>query len=80
MKTKFELDCVTIATGESENRAEIIGFVPDSKPYVHISISKLGKTMAGCIKDKDLERFSVNILKAIKSKRLKNNGKDINNH
>lgn len=67
MKTVFELDC---------HRAElkgstiaIIGKKPRYKPYVSITLpGKLGSIF---IEDKDLERFAVNILKSLNSKKLK---------
>lgn len=67
MKTEFELDTqFFIDRGHS---VTIIGEAPDYKPYVGFHNVK-GDTI-GWIKDKDLERFAVNILKALKSKKLK---------
>lgn len=81
MKTDFELD---VPYYFSSAKAQIIGRRPEHKPYVAISISRFGfkgadnsypsvnwKDTAIHIRDKDLERFAVNILKALKSKKLK---------
>jgi hypothetical protein len=71
MKTVFELD-----HGLHERATiQIIGKEHDNKPYVAIN-GKVGvpaglKDFSFFIKDKDLERFAVNILKAIKSKKLR---------
>ena len=61
MKTKFELD---VCCGEGE--IEIIGTRPKYIPYVSITING----NRGFIKDKNLEKFAVNILKALKSRKL----------
>jgi len=50
----------------------IIGKMPDNPPYLSISFQHDGNEIAhGWLPDKDLERFAVNILKALKSKYLK---------
>lgn len=74
MKTEFELDFPDsqVRVHGVKGVASIIGEEPGNKPYVSISIT----TSKPCnpsafIKDKDLERFAVNILKALKSKKLK---------
>lgn len=61
----FELDDL----GKISNKGSlnIIGTKPVYSPYVAIDIN--GTTM--CILDKNLVRFAVNILKAMKSKHLK---------
>lgn len=75
MKTKFELDGVSVRNScevkEWGGNIRLIGRSPLHKPYVSISISHEKTTFGGFIQDKDLERFAVNILKALKSKRLK---------
>ncbi len=73
MKTEFELDChLADLTGSI---VSIVGKTPDHRPYVRISLPNLEHVTSTntClfIQDKDLERFAVNILKALKSKRLK---------
>lgn len=81
MKTEFELDAPHYF---SKVEARIIGTAPKWKPYVAICLTRHGfnsddktapsvnwKDTAVHIKDKDLERFAVNILKALKSKHLK---------
>lgn len=67
MKTKFELDKNTADPGVT-GVINIIGRRPDDAPYVSITFRKHAELL--WIKDKDLERFAVNILKALKSKRL----------
>ena len=69
MKTEFELE----VSGDgkilpSPATISIIGKVPKHRPYVAIIIFSTRKHF---IPDKDLERFAVNILKALKSKKLK---------
>ncbi len=65
MKTHFDLD----GGGNKERKGQIkiIGYLPEYKPYVSIEMNGIDMW----IKDKDLERFAVNILKAIKSKKIK---------
>lgn len=67
MKTEFYLDAHKADyTGST---LKIIGKEPNHKPYVSINLPHdLGSLF---IMDKDLEMMAVNILKAIKSKRLK---------
>ena len=74
MKTSFRLEEVDIPDNTDGGVISIIGKAPHEKPYVTILVSGTeGRTI--CIKDKDLERFAVNILKALKSKKLKGYGK-----
>lgn len=69
MKTDFKMD--TTNPYKSTAEARIIGIAPKYKPYVSIRITTPnGVETSACIPDRDLERFAVNILKAIKSKRL----------
>lgn len=79
MKTEFELDIIGSpvikeAAGKQLNtpRIRIIGKTPEDKPYVNIEFYDSGNYYH-CIgvKDKDLERLAVNILKALNSKKLK---------
>lgn len=49
-------------------RASIVGQLPTSKPYVSINPYSSGNPIF--IADKDLERFAVNILRALNSKHL----------
>lgn len=78
-KTKFELD---VPVYFKSAQASIIGTKPKHTPYVSITITRWGNKKdhgtypdwidtAIHLKDEDLERFAVNILKALKSKRLK---------
>lgn len=53
---------------DSNSYITIVGDSPECDSYVSISCTSNGLFF---IKDKDLERFAVNILKAIKSKKLK---------
>lgn len=72
MKTEFELDA-TFPTG-SKATVSIIGAgnLLKWKPYVSFRIKTPNAVhVSGCIQDKDLERFAVNILKALKSDKLK---------
>ncbi len=71
MKTKFELD---VLMGDKKATANIIGKLPKYKPYLAITYGDGVMINGGnviCVKDKDLEKLAVNILKAIKSKKLK---------
>lgn len=75
MKTKFELEfpASSIRVHGHKGVAEIIGKRPEHEPYLSFAVegNDAGKGCSAFIKDKDLERFAVNILKALKSKRLK---------
>lgn len=75
MKTEFELEfpASSVRVHGHKGVASIIGESPNHKPYVSIAVdgNELGKGCSAFIKDKDLERFAVNILKSLKSKRLK---------
>lgn len=69
MKTEFTLEQMQGAeTWNSFTQIKIIGKAPEHKPYVVITS---GSDDDLFIKDEDLERFAVNILKALNSKRLK---------
>lgn len=70
MKTHFQCDSLS---GTRNLLLNIIGKKPNDKPYVRISsTSEDGEhSISGCVRDKDLERFAVNILKSIGSKKLK---------
>ncbi len=72
MKTEFQLD--SHLADLSRSKISIVGTKPDSKPYVRIELPNLENVTSTntClfILDKDLERFAVNILKALKSKYL----------
>lgn len=67
MKTEFKLDCHKAEL--SGSIISIVGTEPDNKPYVHIALP--GNMGCLFIEDKDLETLAVNILKALKSKKLK---------
>lgn len=70
LKTFFNAD-ENIAYPKLTCTVSIIGKKPENKPYVGISMyedeSQIGYVW---LKDKDLERFAVNILKALNSKHL----------
>jgi hypothetical protein len=70
LKTEFELEYATGGSIKVKSglMIRIIGSAPDNQPYVSI---ELGRDANYFIKDSDLELFAVNILKALKSKRLK---------
>lgn len=70
MKTKFDLEVSSSESGfkESGFQIQIIGKAPEHKPYVSICF---GREQTYFLKDKDIERLAVNILKALKSKKLK---------
>lgn len=69
-KTQFDLEVSSSESGikDSGFDIKIIGTAPKCKPYVSIN---LGVNQCYFIKDNDLERFAINILKALKSKKLK---------
>lgn len=69
MKTSFELEkLVDMRYGAAF--LLIIGKAPKHKPYVKLE-TNIPDVSDYAIKDKDLERFAVNVLKALKSKQLK---------
>lgn len=71
MKTEFELQAfMGGAWIDSGFKIEIIGNRPEHKPYISIEFGA-SSSQTHIMKDKDTERFAVNILKALKSKRLK---------
>lgn len=76
MKTEFTLDAsltwvIGNKNGFGKAKATIIGKAPENKPYVSITLTNDVNTLADIyIKDKDLELFAVNILKALNSKRV----------
>lgn len=70
MKTEFELvNCQDVGT---RNFVRIIGKVPNDAPYLMIETEQ-NDDPTNClyVTEKDLERLAVNILKALKSKKLK---------
>jgi hypothetical protein len=70
MKTEFKLD--TTSPYKSTGEVKIIGLPPKYKPYLSFRITTPnGIESSGCLPDKDIERFAVNILKALKSSKLK---------
>ena len=69
MKTKFNLQYYPEGKNRLSNSGHcisIIGQAPEHATYVKIELTKSGYYL----KDKDLETFAVNILKALKSNRL----------
>ncbi len=73
MKTEFEL--IAYHDYLLGGTIKIIGEEPKYIPYVSISLPDNKGNLF--IKDKDLERFAVNILKALKSKHLKTKSEKI---
>jgi hypothetical protein len=71
MKTEFDLE--PIGTPDIQlASAVIVGQKPENNPYVNIDIVDAdGKRIVVGVKDKDLELFAVNILKALGSDKLK---------
>ncbi len=69
-KKDFELD---VLTGDCGAKALIIGEnTEDTIAYFKIEVDrKADFNFSACIKDKDLERFAVNILRALNSNKLK---------
>lgn len=71
MKTEFELEVLSGLNKDgravSFETIKIIGQEPEHSPYAVIKAEHHDLY----IKDKDLETFAVNILKALKSKKLK---------
>lgn len=74
-KTENEIELMVLQGGYyKKTTAIIIGQSPENKPYVNIEvIDKDDNRLLLGIKDKDLERFAVNILKALGSKKLAEN-------
>lgn len=74
MKTEFYLDVVSDRRqkGEIKIIGERGGALKNITPYVRIGISNSEdkEFVCACLLDKDIERFAVNILKALKSKKL----------
>lgn len=73
MKTTFKLDGLDRA---ASGDMQIIRASPLHQPYVIIDVTRLGVTSSLTIRDGDLERFAVNILKALKSKKLSSTTKE----
>lgn len=74
MKTDFELELGNGDAGAGHSlQIKIIGTKPKHHPYVAVygTTSKDTTKVTGWIADKDLEKFAVNILKSINSKKLK---------
>lgn len=66
MKTEFNLECLD--GSKTHGVVKIIGERPRCKPYATIIINKKNMLF---VKDSDIERLAVNILKSLKSKKLK---------
>lgn len=66
IKTSFRLERNTAYPGQ-RGLINIIGARPDDQPYLSITFQHDGNEIGhGWLADKDLERFAVNILKALK--------------
>lgn len=71
MKTVFYTEHNTIYP-ETKGVVSIIGEGPENKPYLSITFQLDGSEIcSGWLPDKDLERFAVNILKALDSDYIK---------
>lgn len=68
MKTEFYINTYD-AKHRGGSKVSIVGSKPDNKPYISFKIGQFYSF--GSMEGADLERFAVNILKALKSKRLK---------
>lgn len=64
MKVEFELDKLTKTADESPVHLKLCGIT--GIPFLTMRINGIDY----CVKDEDLETLAVNILKALKSKRL----------
>lgn len=69
MNAKKEFELIGGFDQPSGIKVRIIGKEPMNKPYVSVQIPLLNE--AFFIADEDLEKFAINILKALKSKYLK---------
>lgn len=68
-KTEFELETdskhLRVAEARISNKSK------DEKPFVEIKmVNGFGRAFFAYVKDRDIERFAVNILKALGSKKL----------
>lgn len=73
-KTEFELEDFSYGKPFQRSTISIIGQRPVNDPYVNINlIDAEGRNFVFGIQDKDLERFAVNVLKALGSKKLAEN-------
>lgn len=71
IKMDFELEN-NDAYPDQRGQIVIIGERPTHRPYLSVAFYKEGNQIShSWLPDKDLERFAVNILKALKSKKLK---------
>jgi hypothetical protein len=69
-KTTFEL-AMNDAYPSHRGIVNIIGQAPDEKPYLSFTVQERGNQASHMwMKDKDLELFAINILRALKSKHL----------
>lgn len=71
MKFQLEFPDSQVRVHGFRGEATIIGKYPENLPYVSISITGNECNSSAFIKDKDLERFAINILKSLKSEHLK---------
>lgn len=69
MARKTEFYLIPSAAKYRAIRLDIIGETPEHRPYVALHLP--GQGYAGTLVAADLERFAVNILKALNSKKLK---------
>ena len=68
MKTEFYINCHE-RVNQGGSMIQIIGKAPDKKPYISFKIGQ--RDPFGYLEGKELEQLAINILSAIKSKRLK---------
>lgn len=73
VKSEKEIQLMVLEGGYyKKTTAIIIGQSPENKPYVNIeAVDKDDNRLLLGVKDKDLERFAVSILKALGSDKLK---------
>lgn len=63
-KKEFEMDVLgPLNCGITTATATIIGTAPDNLPYLKVDLPEIGASLY--IKDKDLERFAINILASL---------------
>jgi len=68
---QYELDKNDAYPEVTRSFMNIIGKRPNDRPYLSVTFcNEKGQFAYAWMKDKDLERFAVNILKALKSKKL----------
>lgn len=63
-KKQFEMEVLgPLDCGITQATASIIGTAPNNIPYLKVDLPEIGASLY--IKDKDLERFAINILASL---------------